>query len=374
MRTAAGFANLEFDITRQLTFTAGGRYTDSHIDAALCTSDITGDPLGTGPTLYFVQGRPMASYVTGTCFSYNDLPYTVNGVPPGGAGEYKDTLDEDNVSWRTGLNFKPYDGLLIYGNASKGYKQGGFASISASVFSQYLPVTQESVLAYEAGFKAAFLDGKLEADGAAFYYDYDNKQLRTKINPPLFGIQDALRNIPKSSIRGFELGLSGRPVAPLTFGAAFTYLDAKIDEFTGFIYTDAAGNPIITNFAGTRMPFTSKYQFNLNGNYEANLNSTLKGFIGASVSYRSDTVAAIGGDADPPGLISPYQNIFRIASYTLVDAQFGVKAANDKWTASIFGKNLFDKYYWNNVISANDIIARYTGMPATYGVTFSIRL
>jgi outer membrane receptor protein involved in Fe transport len=37
----------------------------------------------------------------------------------------------------------------------------------------------------------------------------------------------------------------------------------------------------------------------------------------------------------------------------------------------IWGKNVTNKYYWQNVISANDVVTRYAGAPATYGVTIS---
>lgn len=41
----------------------------------------------------------------------------------------------------------------------------------------------------------------------------------------------------------------------------------------------------------------------------------------------------------------------------------------------IWGKNVFDQYYWTNVIPALDTSARFAGRPATYGVTlgFNIR-
>jgi iron complex outermembrane recepter protein len=40
---------------------------------------------------------------------------------------------------------------------------------------------------------------------------------------------------------------------------------------------------------------------------------------------------------------------------------------------SVWGKNIFDKYYWNNVNVSQDSIARYTGMPATFGITVNYR-
>jgi hypothetical protein len=78
----------------------------------------------------------------------------------------------------------------------------------------YAPVTQESVLAYQAGFKLTALDRKLSLTGAAYYYDYKNKQLRTKIIDPIFNLIEALANIPRSDIGvGSWKRLSGRSPA-----------------------------------------------------------------------------------------------------------------------------------------------------------------
>ena len=38
-----------------------------------------------------------------------------------------------------------------------------------------------------------------------------------------------------------------------------------------------------------------------------------------------------------------------------------------------WGRNVTDKYYWNQAQHVNDVLVRFTGMPATYGVTLSYR-
>lgn len=37
----------------------------------------------------------------------------------------------------------------------------------------------------------------------------------------------------------------------------------------------------------------------------------------------------------------------------------------------VWGRNVGDTYYWNNVIKAQDNVIRYAGRPATWGVTVS---
>jgi iron complex outermembrane recepter protein len=37
----------------------------------------------------------------------------------------------------------------------------------------------------------------------------------------------------------------------------------------------------------------------------------------------------------------------------------------------VWGRNVTNKFYWDNVAHPYDTIVRYAGMPATFGITFS---
>lgn len=364
MRNYAGFANAEFDITHQLTIKGGARYTNAKTTNVGCSEDSSGEPRGTGPFVYDeVLGGAFGPYVKGNCYPVNNLGYALGGVAPGAPGLYVDSLHEHNVSWKVGLDYKVRPAVLLYANVSKGYKGGGFPTISATTFSQMSPYVQESVLAYEGGFKATLIDRTLQFNAAGFYYDYRNKQLRSKIDAPPYGLLDILQNVPKSTIKGFELELTARPSRSLTITSAFTYIQSTIDRFSGI---NASG--LVANFAGTRIPFTPKYQVGVNADYSVPLTESLVGFAGASINYRSNTTSIIGGDVNPHTVTPQGQSVFRINDYALVDARIGIKTASDKWRVTVFGKNIFNKYYWNNVVTAFDSVVRYAGMPATYGV------
>ncbi len=368
MQNYAFFGNVEVDLTNTLLAKGGIRYTNAKRDVTTCNYTDSGLPGDAGPFFFDVLlGGAFGPYVNGTCFAYNDLGRSVGTVAPGAPGAYVDTLEEDNVSWKFGLDWKPQPGILLYANVARGYKAGSFPTVSASTFTQYLPVTQESVLAYEAGFKASLFDRLIQLNGAAFYYDYNDKQLRSKINAPPFGILDVLRNVPKSDVKGFELELFARPVPGLTFNTTFTYIDAKIKQFTGY---NTVG--VITVFDGERVPFTPSYQVGTNIDYDFRLNDNLNAFLGGDLSYRSDTVSVVGGDVNPPNASPQSKQLFRIDPYTLVNLRAGIHGPNDSWRAWIWGKNVFNTYYWNNV-TAGDAISRYVGKPATYGVSVSFR-
>lgn len=365
IRNYAGFGNVEVDLG-QFTLKGGLRYTKSERSADICNVDPT--PAGVGQAVaLFLLGGANGPYIPGTCYSANDLGTTLGAVPPLTQGRFVSKLHEDNLSWRAGVDWKPSPDLLFYGNVSRGYKAGSFPTLASAVFSQYLPVTQESLLAYEAGVKATLLDRRLQLNAAAFYYDYEDKQIKAKVLDPVFGLLDVLQNIPKSRVKGAEFEATMRPTDGLVVGATFVYLDSKIKKYTGI---NGAG--VAQNFAGTRIPYTPKYQVSVNGDYTWDV-SSLKAVAGASLNFRSDTVAVIGGDINPPGATPSRGTLFGVRDYTTVDLRAGIGAPDDRWRVLFWGKNIFNEYYWTNVATTTDAVVRYAARPATYGATFSIR-
>jgi outer membrane receptor protein involved in Fe transport len=127
-----------------------------------------------------------------------------------------DRLAESNVSWRGNVNYKTDGGSLLYANIAKGFKSGSFPSLSVSSSLQFAPVSQESLLAYEVGVKAPISGGMVRVEASGFYYDYRNKQVRGRVADPVFGAVEALVNIPKSRVFGFQGSLRARPARGLT--------------------------------------------------------------------------------------------------------------------------------------------------------------
>jgi outer membrane receptor protein involved in Fe transport len=259
-------------------------------------------------------------------------------VAPGAPGQFAGDLDQRNVSWRGGVDWKPAEGLLVYANVAKGFKAGSFPTLSGSAFVQYLPVREESVLSYETGTKVALFDHRVEMEVSAFYYDYKDKQLRSKILAEPFGILDVLQNIPKSTVKGAEWSINSRPFSGLTLNVAATYLQATIDQFSGI---NAGG--LAANFADTPMPFTPKWQIGTNADYTFSVSNGWDAFVGASVNFRSNTIAIVGGNLQFPvspynaqnGLPAPSADPYSIDQYTLVDLRAGVQSKDEKWRFSL---------------------------------------
>ena len=368
IRNYAMFGNLERDVLEDLTLKAGVRYTRSRHSSANCGYDlgdgaINGlfDNLGV-----LLSGNPATSVIQpGQCYQLGPAPSYVPGTP------FNGTLNQSNVSWRLGADYHLSKDALLYANVARGYKAGGFPTLGASVVTQYAPVVQEQVLAYEGGVKARLFDRMLDVNAAAFYYDYNNKQIKSRVVDPVFGLLDQLVNVPRSKIIGAELEAAVRPIAGLTLQSSLTYTDAYIDKYMG---VDLAGNPN-TDFHNTKMPYTSTWQARLNADYEWSVSDSMRAFLGGSVSYRSEAWASLGGERlvitnqfAPAGA----DGLFRLNPYALVDLRAGIKGPDDRWSLTLYGQNVTNELYVQNVNNAHDVIVRYVGAPATYGVTISI--
>lgn len=349
VRTKAAFASLDYDLVPDLTAQVSARYTDQRRSFEGCTADDGDGQLARVFGLAF--GNALQP---GDCITMYGPP---SPTPFKTTGLFHENLNQDNVSWRTSLNWKPTGDVLIYGNVTKGYKAGGFPTLPSVFTIEVKPVTQESILAYETGFKVSALERRLQLSGAIFYYDYKDKQIVGFLLVPPFGNLSALVSLPKSRIEGGELELTWRPTGGLRITAGATYVDSRVlsDPANAF---NAYGVP--TSFIGEQFPNTPRWQGVLDIEERFALGAGLTGFVGGVLSGRSSSPAALG---DTPG--------FSIWGYTLLDLRAGVEKG--AWAVQLWGRNVTNKYYITNVARVSDTNTYFTGMPATFGVTASYR-
>lgn len=63
----------------------------------------------------------------------------------------------------------------------------------------------------------------------------------------------------------------------------------------------------------------------------------------------------------------------RFSRRDLLNGSIGVYSLNDKWDLSLWGQNLTDEYYTQQVTSNANVVLRFAGRPRTYGITLSYR-
>ena len=348
------FANVEYPIVPDVTLQGGIRYTNAVRSQVGCSADS-----GNGNFARIIEAIQRGLIAAGA----KTTPFVP--VAPGGCvsldaqlnpGLFRGRLAEDNISWRAGVNWTASPGFLVYANVSKGYKSGSFPTAAASSHVQFSPVTQEELLAYEAGFKARLAPG-VQLNAAGFYYDYTNKQIGGTFIDPILGRLARLVTVPESRVLGFEATLDVRPVEGLTLNTGVSYVDSKIQgTFSNFTPTG-----VLQSFEGEPFPYAPKWQVNSRAEYKWDIGGDWGAFVGGSVAYQSATNGAFG---ELP--------IYRLKAYALVDLRAGVEIG-DRYRLWAWGSNVFDTYHWLTTSRNFDADVRNAGQPARYGVSFSFR-
>jgi iron complex outermembrane receptor protein len=378
----AFFANGEYQVFDDLIVKLGGRYTNSSNDAELCAK---GNGDGLVSTLFNIVGGFSGNSFTpigvDDCYVLN-----AQGVP---GDVIYDTLDEDNFSWRVGVDYIVNPDTLVYANLSKGFKAGSFPTLASADYLAYRPVTQESVLSYEAGIKVSLADRRAQLNGSIFYYDYVDKQIRGKVVDPIFDVLDTLINVPKSKVFGAEVDLTMRLTDGLSLTTALTYLDSEVKTDGGAPFvgpsvygnncTDGSGNPGPCDFTGSDLPFTPELSYSQSISYRRDVgDGTL--FMGANIYGQTISHSALNGgkinfrglenDRNAPNIDQP----FSLPKYTLVDARIGYEFGDGRYKVMFWGKNIFNKYYVTNANHFLDTTVRFAGNPRTYGLTLNMMM
>ncbi len=147
----------------------------------------------------------------------------IPGFPPGGlmvadlSGDYSESQGTGKIA----LNWTVDPDNLLYVFAARGYKPGGFNSLT----SEFDP---EVVWNYEIGWKSTLFDGRMRTQLAAFYNDYSDFQF--DILEPATG-QGGISNVASASIQGIEAQIEAR-FGSFALEGAVAYVDSDLDGLT----------------------------------------------------------------------------------------------------------------------------------------------
>ncbi len=368
--TAAVFGHVEWNMTDALKLTVGARYTDEVRDFDGCAQDVNiedqpganqeregatneGIGLNNAMTAISLLQAPLAGSTPGVAERGGCFTLDSETRQP---GRYYGKLAEDNISGRVALDWQFDDDAMVYVALSRGYKSGSFPLINISDSSQFEPATQERLDAIEVGTKLKLME-TMKLNAAVFDYDYKDKQLKTNFADPIFGALPILRNAPESKVVGAELDLKWNPINGLFLSFSASYLDTEVIEF---VSGDSDGNEY--DFAGKPFNYSPRWEYVAIIDYALLVFDDYEFSIGADYSYRDETNSSLEQDER-----------FFIDDYALVNARLGFRPADGPWSVTLWSRNLTDEYYYNNVTNQLDTIGRYTGMPVTYGISFSWR-
>ena len=197
----------------------------------------------------------------------------------------------------------------------------------------------------------------MQLNGAAFYYDYKDKQEQDAA-VTFVGNISGLTNVPKSEIKGAELDLSWVPAAGWHVNFGLAYLDTEVIEWEA-VDRDASQWPVTVthDVSGIELAMAPRWSAAGLVSYEWPVGSNLVMEVAGDFSYQDDTT----GGAAPSDATE---------SYAIFNARIGIGADDGKWRVLVWSRNLTDEYYYPAAYQGgNGPWVRSVGMPLTYGVT-----
>lgn len=292
---------------------------------------------------------------------------------------FRETTLDAQVKW------KITEDHMVYVKWARGYKAGFTQVLPASSFSGQLFPAQQNVvkpetnIANEIGTKTSWFGGRLNANVAAFHYDYSDLQV------PVIQFTQILNiNAEKATVWGVEATLDVRPTEAWMTRVAVGWLKAELDK--------ACANDPLVNLTLTPPPpdpACAARQVGLNAQ-ERNLvgDTDLSGKrMEDAPEWKVSLMSSYRFDLGNSGVITPtleftwtddawrrpFNNpaVDLVKAYTKTDLRVRWEEADRRYWVEAFGENLEDNYvYPRGIVVALTGTAQGFGLlqPRTYGL------
>jgi len=354
--SAAAFVNVDWEIVKGLHVLPGLRFNYDKKDVVYDRKTYGGLDTatynGTQAEKVILQG-----YKDGV---YSNQAYSANA-------------DEDNLTYQLTLQYRVNKRINAFATYSTSFKPvgvnvAGLPTVNGKPATDLAVIKPEDVKNIELGIKTNPIDN-FTLNLAYFNTNIENYQ--ANVQSPELGVNRGyLANAEEVNVKGFEIDANIIANNHFSFYGALAYTDAKYVKFTNaplpLEETGLTENGVQKSFkdiSGGVLPGISKWAGSLSGEFSTA--ATLFGkvgkfFIASDVYYRS----SFSSSPSP----SAYLNI---DGYTLVNGRLGFKAVNGL-SVFIWGRNLFDKNYYEQLLVAGGNAGQYAGVlgdPRTYGIT-----
>ncbi len=347
-KSYAAFAQATWNITSDLHFTPGLRYTNEDKSGSYSQTVSGGNP------------RTDAN-------NAGDVAKLLSVVRP---QSYAAHFTDGSVSGQVNLSYDIAPDSMVYATYSQGFKSGGINLAGIPLDANNNPVVStaiikpENVTTFEVGVKNEFFARRLTLNLAAFDTEDKNYQVNVVDSGP-GALRGYLANIPKVQSRGFELDSNFVVAENLSGYLSAAWTDAKYVSFAnGPCPLELIGASTTScNLSGRPLPGASRWSVSGGGEYRLPIDDGM-GYVGVDASYRSSFYS----DASD----SKY---LKIGSYGLVNLRAGY-IFDSGWEVSVWAKNLFDQHYFQYLqpqTGNSGEVVGLVGDPRTVGVTVRVK-
>ena len=295
-QSSAVYIHADYKISDRLELSGGLRYTSDEKDA---------DALFTN-------------------FPWFEPPPDGNGDGnPGSAQREFRSDDWDEATWNASLNYGLSDQINVYGSISRGYQNGGYPARPFGGPDQFAAFEPTLATNYELGLKGT-VGNWLQLYLAVFFTDYEDLALQFS-DPSVAGFVTITANAGESESTGVELEGTIRVSDAFSIQTAIGYIDSEVTQVN-------AG--VIGVREGDTPAFTPEWTISVAPQYDVDLQN------GNSMSFRMDYSFRDEMFGQTINL-----DINKLESRELVGFNIAYHNAQNDWTLSLYGKNIFDETY-----------------------------
>jgi iron complex outermembrane recepter protein len=338
------FGEASFDVTPQVTLTAGGRlfrYENSLFGFA----GFGKNPNFDEDTWLVPPNAVGGSSGVRRCLTVNgeqllddeDSPLAAGGVPGTPCTNVGDVVNGQAVprrskgsgfTHRLNAQYKPNQDMMFYATWSRGFRPGGINRQPNA------PAYDPDYLTnFEIGWKTGW--GPLTWNGAIYHQIWKKFQFSFLGENSLTVIQ----NGRDAEINGIETDVS-YVAGGLTLNAAAAYTDAKTkgNICESILDDEACSDSFVVTPSGTRLPITPRFKGTATARYAWPVGPG-RAHVQGSVAHRGSAPVDIRQDMG--GGVNPNDFLGRIRASTLIDTFIGYTLGN--YTAELFATNLLDQ-------------------------------
>jgi len=370
----AAFGSFDFDIIPHvLTVTAGTRYYD-----------------------YFEFEKGSEYYTDTACLD------VANGQCVGQYANFN--AHHDNKSYvgfksKASITWNFSQNGLVYYLFSQGFRPGAFNRSQGDVaqgpggaqYDKPNGYSPDSLNNNEIGLKTQFFDHRLQVNLSAYYMQWDNVQFLffnpTELGNTTFGV-----NGPNYTIKGVEYQVVGKVTDAFTVQTSGSYNDntqatspCLIDNIStspafGKCITQVEEKgvglvPFVNPFGtiGSTPAFSPSFKGNIRGVYVWPVFEDYKATAIVGGEYTGSMYNEPGTYSSGAGVLIPTTTLLRYLqpAYATMDASISV--SKDRWTATLYGTNLFDNHASTYTSSAQFIKSEVPLRPTVVGLKIAAK-
>ncbi|HEX6323710.1 MAG TPA: TonB-dependent receptor [Vicinamibacterales bacterium] len=253
-----------------------------------------------------------------------------------------------NVSPQFALAWHARPQTMLYVSGGGGYKAGGFNPLSLPGSEAY---AEEKTRHVEGGVKSTWAGGRVTANAAAFFIDWNDMQLNVPI--PGGGGAFFIANVGAATSRGVEFEIGLRPRYGVDLFGTLGLTRARFDDGSTSMGVAIDGNAV---------PGTPEYTASAGAQFTRQIIRSWAWFVRGEAAlygrFEYDEANTAGQDA-----------------YSLVDLRGGVTGR--RYSAVVWVKNAFDTFYVPVAFAYGQLapsgFVGEPGRPRTFGVTLGVR-